>query len=343
MRERVRDRTENSGTLSREQLLSKPEVLQQKAQGCLAALAVGDAMGDIGRSDEYRRRYGIVTNMYPGAASTDDTEFAVLTARTILDSRGEVTHESVSRAWRRYIVEAGGMRSRGGRPLYGAVQNLERGLEPPQSGIDNVLNNDDGAAMRTAAVGITFAGDLERAKNAARVEAEISHHKSGVWAAQAVAAAVAVAMVNGSPEEIEAAIFDCIPSDTWLQRSMEKAREICSGARSLREIWEPLHSEFYTLEHAVVEEALPQIYAITNMTRTDYAEGMFWAANFGRDADTIAAVVGAIAGAKHGLAVIPEHWVTATRKPSGTCLPFAANEDVVDLGSELAQLARSLG
>lgn len=329
--------------MKREELLSETQLLVAKAQGCMAALAVGDAMGDIGRADEYRRRYGIVTNMYPGAASTDDTEFAALTARTILDSKGAVTHESVSRAWHRYILDAGGMLARGGRPLYGAVQNLGRGIEPPQSGIDNVLNNDDGAAMRAAAFGVVFAGDTQRAGEAAGVEAQISHHESGVWAAQAVAAAVAVAMVDGSPEEIESAIFSFIPDGHWLSRSMEKARTLCSRASTLRELWEQLHSDFFTLEHAVVEEALPQIYGISHMTQTDYAEGMFWAANFGRDADTIAAVVGAIAGARHGIAAIPEHWVAATRKPSGTCLAFAADEDMLELGAELAGLAQTLG
>lgn len=342
MMQRVRDRT-HSKTLTREELLSETELFVAKAQGCMAALAVGDAMGDIGRSDEYRRRYGIVTNMYPGAASTDDTEFAVLTARTILDSNGVVTHESVNRAWRRYIVDAGGMRARGGRPLYGAVQNLGRGLEPPQSGIDNVLNNDDGAAMRAAPFGVVFAGDPHRAGAAAGVEAQISHHESGVWAAQAVAAAVAVAMVDGSPEEIGTSLFSFIPEDSWLRRSMEKARRLCSQASAVHEIWEQLHTEFFTPEHAVVEEALPQIYGISHMTKTDYAEGMFWAANFGRDADTIAAVVGAIAGARHGLSVIPPHWVAATRKPAGTCLAFAANEDVVQVGAELVELAQTLG
>lgn len=309
----------------------------------MAAIAVGDAMGDIGRSDDYRRRYGIVTDMYPGAASTDDTEFAVLTARALLDNRGDLSHESVEKAWRKYIVDSGGMRARGGRPLYGAVQNLERGLSPPQSGRDNVLNNDDGAAMRSASVGIVYAGDPRRAAEVAGIEAEISHYESGVWAAQAVAAAVAVAMADGTSLEIESAMFDCIPPDTWLARSMEKARAMCREAHGVRDVWKQLHTEFFTLEHAVVEEALPQIYGVSRLTDTDYHEGMFWAANFGRDADTISAVVGAIAGARHGLGAIPPNWVAPVRKPAGTCLPFAAQEDVVDLGDELADLAIELG
>lgn len=305
----------------------------------MAAIAVGDAMGDIGRSDEHRRRYGIVTDMYPGAASTDDTEFAVLTAKTILDNNGVLTHASVEAAWRRYILDAGGMLNRGGRPLYGAVENLRRGLSPPQSGIDNVLNNDDGAAMRIASVGVVYAGDPVQAAKTARVEAEISHDKSGVWAAQAVAAAVAVAIADGSPAEVEEAIFDQIPGDSWLGRSMEHARRLCRSAGSIREVWEALHIDFYTLEHAVVEESLPQLYGVAMLTQLDFKEGMFWATNFGRDADTIAAIVGAIAGAKHGLSAIPEKWVAPVRQPAGTCLSFSAAEDMVKIGTELAELA----
>lgn len=328
---------------SRAELLSNRQLLMDKARGCMAAIAVGDAMGDIGRSDEYRRRYGIVTDMYPGAKSTDDTEFAVLTAQTILDCNADITHQSVEAAWRRYIVDAGGMRARGGRPLYGAVSNLGRGLSPPQSGIDNVLNNDDGAAMRAAPFGIVFAGDPEKAAEMAGVEAQISHADSGVWAAQAVAAAVAVAMADGDVAEIEASMMRCIPENSWLGRSMSRAQQLCGGAEGMNEVWQALHADFFTPEHAAVEEALPQIYGVFRLSGNDYKTGMFWAVNFGRDADTISAVVGAIAGARHGIGAVPPHWIEPVRVPAGTCLGFADGLDVLDLGSRLAELAVRLG
>src|SRR5690554_2318967 len=97
-----------------------PSALPQRASGCLLGLAVGDAYGDIGRSDMYRQRYGIITNLYEGAKSTDDTEFAMLTAQMLLDWKGELTAERVTESWQRYIIEQGGMADRGGKPLYGA-------------------------------------------------------------------------------------------------------------------------------------------------------------------------------------------------------------------------------
>jgi ADP-ribosylglycohydrolase len=206
-----------------------------------------------------------------------------------------------------------------------------------------VFNTDDGAAMRIAPVGIVYGGNPDRAAEMAAIEAQVSHADSGVWAAQAVAAAVAAAMADGTPDEISEAMFKPIPADSWLGRSMARARELCDGADEMLDIWSAVHTEFATREHAAVEEALPEAYCVARMTGYSFRMGMFWGANFGRDADTIAAVVGAIAGAREGIDAIPTSWIEPVRKPAGTCLRFAASEDVVELGSELAGLAQELG
>jgi ADP-ribosylglycohydrolase len=314
--------------------------LREKAMGCLVGLAVGDAMGDVGRNPDFRSRYGIVTHLPPEAKSTDDTEFALLTARTLLDYQGTLTPENVLASWKKYIIDQGGIHERAGRPLIGAVENIKRGMEPPYSGIDNVLNNDDGAAMRIAPVGIVYAGDPEKAANVAAIEAQISHDKDGIWAAQAVAASVAVAMVEADIGKIIMAGREYIPLDSWLGRTMERAIRICDSTDSFWDAWAALHTDFWTPEHAVVAEALPQVYGVLHLTRGDFMEGMIWASNFGRDADTIAAIVGALAGAREGITAIPESWIETVRKPSGVCLEFSLNEDIVDLAEELAKLIR---
>ncbi len=326
--------------ITRKELTRDKNLCKDKAAGCLIGLAVGDALGDLGRNDAYRQRYGIVTNLYGDAKSTDDTEFALLTARTLLDCDGNLTSEAVARSWKKYIIQEGGIHQRAGRPLIGAVENLKRGMLPPYSGMDNVLNNDDGAAMRIAPVGIVCAGQPDRAAALAEMESRISHDGDGVWAAQAVAASIAVAMVNGSVEEIIAAGRAQIPEDSWLGRAMAHAMNICDQAKSVREAWEPLHTQLWTPEHAAAPEAIPQIYALFRLADGDFREGMFWAGNFGRDADTIAAIVGALAGAKQGISAIPENWVGVVRKPSAVCLKFTANEDIIEQAEELVTLIR---
>jgi ADP-ribosylglycohydrolase len=317
--------------------------ITSRAQGCFLGLACGDALGDLGRSDEFRKRYGIITNLYQDAKSTDDTEFAVLTARILLDCQGQLSSQAMLAGWRRYILEQGGVGARGGQPLYGSVQNLLRGLEPPLSGRYNVGNIDDGAAMRAAPHGILYPGQPERAAESAELDAQMSHANDGIWAARAVAASISSGMAGASHEEMLAAGLSQIPAGSWLGYCMDKAMALCEQASHIQDVWEALHSEFWTPSHAAAPEALPQIYAISRLTKGDFKQGMFWAGNFGRDADTIGAVVGAFSGALNGLSVIPADWISRVRRPSGVCLKFAAQEDLLDLAAQLAGLAARLG
>ena len=315
------------------------ERLRDKARGCLIGLAVGDAFGDIARTDAYRNRYGIVTNLYAGARSTDDTEFAALTAQILIDCQGQLTPQALLAGWRQYILDEEGMFERGGKPQYGAVANLQRGMTPPLSGRYNVMNNDDGAAMRIAPVGILCAGDPQRAARLAEIDAQISHDRDGIWAAQAIAAAVAVAMVDGSVDEVLSAARASIPGESWLGYNFDQAMRLCDQAQSIENAWEALHTQFWTPVHSVSPEAIPQALAVYRLTGGDFLKGMFWGGNFGRDADTIGAVIGAICGAAHGLTVIPPDWVEKVRRPSGVCLKFAAKLDMLALADRLAELA----
>ena len=309
-----------------------------RAQGCLVGLACGDALGDLGRSDFYRQKYGIVTNFYDDARSTDDTEFSVLTARILLDCQGDLSMEAIMAGWKKYILDQGGLFDRGGTPLYGAVENLRRGLIPPQSGRFNVNNNDDGAAMRAAPFGIINPGNPQKAADMAEMDAQVSHYADGIWAARAVAASTAVAMTGASSEEICQAGLDQIPEDSWLGYAMQRAMNICEKSKNIEAAWEALHTKLWTPTHAMAAEALPQIYSIFKLTGGDFTKGMFWACNFGRDADTIGAVVGALCGARQGLGTIPASWVNRVRKPSGVCLKFSAAEDMLNLAEALCQL-----
>ncbi len=326
--------------IDRNALISNRELCENKAMGSMLGLAVGDALGDLGRSDPYRQRYGIITNVYAGAQSTDDTEFALLTARTLIDNHGELTPELQVQSWQKYILAQGGVYERGGKPLYGAVENLKRGLRPPLSGRDNVANNDDGAAMRIAPIGIICAGDPQRAAAMAEIEAQISHYADGIWGAQAVAASIAVAMVDGSTAEIISAGLAHIPTDSWLGRAMSRAMKICDEAVTIENAWERLHTELWTPSHSTAAEAIPQIYAILRLTESDFQRAMFWGGNFGRDADTIGAVLGAITGARHGVDVIPDSWLEKVQRAAGVCLKFAAQEDIPSLARQLAALIR---
>lgn len=325
--------------IERARLLSDRDEYRARAAGALVGLAIGDAVGDLGRDPDYRSRFGLVTELAPQARGTDDTEFSILTARTLLDCGGRLTAAAVEEGWRRYILAYGGAKKRAGRPLYGAIENLRRGLSPPESGRFTVMNDDDGAAMRVAAIGIYRAGEPDEAARLAGIDACISHDGDGISAAKAIAASTSVAMANGTVEEIVEAGLRFMPAGSWLRHAATEAMEICTRSGAVERAYHELHERLWTPEHAASAEAIPQAYALFRLTRGDFRGGLLWSANFGRDADTIAALTCSLSGALHGVGVVPEGWVEQVRRPAAVCLEFTREEDLLSLADELTDLA----
>lgn len=184
--------------LTRQELLSNRELLIDKTRGALCGLAIGDSFGDAARTPDNQRDYGFITDFHKGDSwSTDDTEFALMVAKTIIEAGGDFTSQDVVNAWLENVATEDELR-RGGVSEVEACNNLRRGIRPPHSGRFNPYHQSDGAAMRSGPIGIYCAGDPEKAKYLAQVDAEVSHSEEGVWGAQAVAVAVSLAMVDAT-------------------------------------------------------------------------------------------------------------------------------------------------
>jgi ADP-ribosylglycohydrolase len=318
---------------------SEERQFASRAVASIIALGIGDAAGDLGRCDEVRQRYGILTRLLPEGKSTDDTEFTVLSARSLLDCPGEYTADFVARTWRELVLSDGGAGERGGMPLYGALSNLARGVNPPLSGQDNVFNVDDGAAMRSVPFGIVGYGDTAKAADLAGIDASVSHDKDGIWAARAIAASITVALRGASADEVITAGRKQIPEDSWLGRKMKETFRMLEETEDPDDAYEALHTLLWTPKHSSAPEAIPQIYGLYKLAEGQFRRGFILSANFGRDADTICALTLALCAAGEGLGVFPEEWIEQVRKPAGVCLRFAAKEDMVDLGIRLASMA----
>jgi ADP-ribosylglycohydrolase len=317
------------------------EQVKEKAAGALIGLAAGDSLGDAARTASNRESYGFTTDFNSGASwSTDDTEFALLTAKTLIACGGKLTSEALVAAWFEHVVVQDEYK-RGGASEKAAADNLRAGLRPPLSGKFSTFHMSDGTAMRIPPVGIICAGDPERAAALAEIDASISHYADGVWGAQAVAAAVAVAMVDGTMDEIFAAAMKPIPPDSWLYYNMNLAFDIVEkSGNKIIECWMPLHDRIRASAWATTAEAIPAAFACLKLSHRDFKSGLVLAANFARDADTIGAVAGSILGAKYGLAAIPPAWVEKVRYPSGTCLQFTRGLDIAAMSEDLAALIR---
>lgn len=318
------------------------DILKDHAYASLIGLAIGDSIGDQARSPENHKLFGITRDMYLNASwSTDDTEFALLVAYEMIESKGELTIEYVLKAWMERVVAQDDLGEKGGESEKGAVNNLRRGILPPYSGTDNSYNFSDGAAMRIAPIGIACAGDPERAARLAAIEASISHDRDGIWGAQAVAAGVAVAMIGASSDEIILSARQYIPDDSWLGRCFDRAMKVVAEAGcDLWKAWSPLHIQLHAEYRASNAEAIPEAFALLKLTNGEFVEGVLAGANFGRDSDTLAALIGTLSGAKNGLSEIPAEWIEKVRRPSGKCLNFTNILDIRQVAIELAELIR---
>lgn len=324
---------------SRKELRENPELLRDRVRGSLCGVAIGDSFGDASRKPDNQMAYGFTTDFNKGASwSTDDTEFALLTARTLIQCGGKLTSDRVVEAWLENVATQDEFK-RGGASEFEASRNLRKGLRPPLTGRYNAYAHSDGAAMRIAPIGIFCAGDPERAVEMARIEAEISHDREGIWGAQAVAAAVACAIADGSFEEIWEAAMAPIPEETWFRASMLKAREIVEKAEGdLLQAWMPLHDELWTSYKACVSEAVSAAFGVLLLSHDSFRTGVTVAGNFGRDADTIGAIAGSILGGMYGASSIPAGWADKTRYPTGTCLLFTKGIDILSVADQLTDL-----
>lgn len=308
-----------------------------KAYGSLSGLAIGDSFGDASRKQENRENYAITTDFNSKASwSTDDTEFALLTAKTLIRCGGELTSEEVVKSWLEDVAIQDEFK-RGGASEIEAANNLRRGFLPPLSGKYNAFHMSDGSAMRIGPIGIVCAGDPEKAAAMAKIESEVSHFRDGVWGAQAVAAAVSVAMVDGTMDEILDAAMKVIPEESWLYYSMNHAFELVDSADGhIFDVWMQLHDDLRTSTWATTAEAIPSAFACLKAVNKDFRTGVVVAGNFGRDADTIGAVAGTVLGAKYGAKAMPAAWIDKTRFPTGTCLNFTKGIDIKDYAEKLA-------
>jgi ADP-ribosylglycohydrolase len=316
--------------------------LFDRAFGALIGLAIGDSLGDQARSPENHLSYGITRTLRSNEHwSTDDTEFALLVAHELITCRGELNLEVVVRAWKEFVLVQDELGPKGGESEKGAAANLRRGLLPPFSGSDNSYSDSDGAAMRAAPIGIACAGNPQRAAELAGIDACISHYRDGIWGAQAVAAGVAAAMAGASVDEIVGTARSFIPDDSWLGRWFDRAMCIVDhSGGDLKAAWIPLHDELWTQYRASNAEAISEAFALFRLSGDNFAEGVINAANFGRDADTLAALVGALSGAMHGAQAIPAEWIEIARRPAGRCLRFTAGLDIADVARDLAKLVK---
>lgn len=320
--------------------------LLSRAQGAMSGLAAGDALGRPveGMSAEMiRKTYGSVSdfvNMTPGGS--DDTEYALLTASAILKYGINITADNFADFWIEKVCSQTAAFAGAGFSEMNAIANLRKGLRPPQSGQHNHAWS-DGLAMRVAPIGVVSAGDFEIAKRITIADGLVSHSGEGIHSGVIIAVAISAAMKGLSSDVVFEESMKAIPQNSWSYRAMRDVKEIIEthGDSPVHEIADLLLDQVAVTDYFYADlapEAVSLAMASVLYGRGDFARTLLFAVNLGRDADTIAAMAGAVAGALAGYEAIPDNWKKAVISVGGTCLQFAKGLNPYAIAEELVNI-----
>lgn len=317
----------------------------ERARGCLAGLAVGDALGRPveGMEPEHiAERWGRVEGYVAETPlGSDDTEYALLTALALVELGDNFSAERIAAFWKTKVCDQVGGFNGGGFSEMLAIKNIARGLKPPRSG-QHSHGWSDGLAMRVAPIGIVSAGDPKRAAKLAHEDGIVSHSGEGIYGGQAVAAAVAQAMTGASAVEAFEAAVAAVPADSWTGRSLRIAEQLCERHHDWLDLATNAVRTLAVRDYYWADLA-PEAVALTFVAVLggdgEFDTTVLNAVNLGRDADTIAAMAGAIAGARLGYRAIREEWLPAVAVAPGVCLSVTAGVDPMLIADQLVDMS----
>ncbi len=281
--------------------------------------------------------FGLSSTDHNPLCGTDDTETAATAALVLLDA-AKHDQESLFLGWRAHYVDTEGVWC--GVAERGAVVLTLRGHTPPVTGSDNPVYWDDSAVPAAVPAGLFHCGDPSTASGVAEDYARITHDRDGVWAAGAMAHAVAALAAGGSLRPALADAERTVPHDSWLRRGFERAaaveRDVDGGVfATVPALVDAFGRPGYS-HGGVAPETLPLAFTITRLVEGDLSAGLQAAALFPRQSDSLPAMVGALCGAAGGQQRVPREWHERVNRLEGVLLPGVAGHRLTDLADRLA-------
>jgi len=295
--------------------------LNDKILGCLAGLALGDALGnptEFLTPQAIRDEYGWVDRFVPAASwhphhimspgsITDDTGQALAIAHAYSED-GNLTAESVAMNLVKWADDAGEVLPVVlGPSTRKALERLRAGDSPHLTGENGTTN---GAAFRAIPIGLVNYDQPDRLMEQI-VEACLPTHgtTTAISGAAAVGFAVTAAMKKGATIDsvITAACEGAVNGRnfgkwhwaTQLEKRIELAFKIVTNTSSTKQALVDLY-DFVGVD-MLVSESVATAFGLVKLANGDPVKAMEYGANIGGDTDTIAAIAASICGAFKGI------------------------------------------
>lgn len=273
-----------------------------RARGVLLGTFVGDALGmpfEGAPPAAISERVDMVDARLGRGTYTDDTQMAIALAESLLECGG-VDEEHLGRAFLAAYDPRRGYGS-GTRAVLTLISEGVAAVDAAARVFDGQGSLGNGAAMRVAPVAVLYADDPQGLVDAARRSARVTHaHPVGIDAAVAQAAAAGASLRGEDP----LAAARAVAATPQLREGLTNAARLLAEHPTPEAVAEVLGNS--STGHESVPAA---IYAAT--AHASFEAAVTFAVRSGGDADTIGAMAGAIAGARHGATAIPDRWLDA--------------------------------
>jgi poly(ADP-ribose) glycohydrolase ARH3 len=273
-----------------------------RACGALLGTFVGDALGmpfEGAGHGQVPPDVEMVAARRGRGTYTDDTQMMIAVAESLI-LRGRVEEEQLARAFQQaYDPDrgyGGGTRRVFGLWAAGTPVRLAAGQLFGGHG-----SRGNGAAMRIAPVAVRFRDDPSRLRDEAARSARVTHaHPVGVDAAVVQAAAIGAGLRNESILDVA-----CAAAQTEeMADGLRDVGELLAEARQPGEV----HARLGSSSDAR-ESVCAAVYAA--LSHPAFEAAVRFAVRLGDDTDTVAAMTGAITGARNGASSIPVRWLDA--------------------------------
>lgn len=310
---------------------------RDRAAGVLVGAACGDALGvpyefaaPLTDTDIPRMIGGGLGPYEPGEYS-DDTQMAVCIARATAAGADPRTPGALDQIadwllrWYREGASDIGAQTRQVLSTTEAAHGDARTMRKIATELHHRTGRSagNGSLMRTAPIALTYLNDPQATAEAARAVSELTHHDPLAGDACVLwCEAIRQAVIDGTYDGVRAGI-ELLPSG---------ARE--RWARWLDEAEASTPRRFNP--NGFVVPALQAAWSAITHT-DDLEQGLIAAVRAGDDTDTVAAIAGALLGARHGLTSIPAAWRSSVHG-----WPGQTADDLIDLALRAAAAPRSL-
>lgn len=286
------------GTIGRDVHSQELITRLDRSIGAIVGLACGDALGrpvEFMPPEHIEAKYGTVTEFLgdgshnqPAGTITDDTTLALYLIANLLENGGFNAKRYAEQLVEWFESEPFdvGLTTRSSiARLRDGVPIDEAGYETLESrGADNAAGN--GSVMRCAPLAIAYPDDWDTLQEMSRKSSELTHADPRCTHGCAALNLTLAAILNGSQEPLQEAL-DALSSDApdELVGRLERVSDDLTEA--------DLENSGFVLD--TLEAAL-----YYGLTADSAKNAIISAVNNGGDADTIAAVTGAIVGARFG-------------------------------------------